>query len=200
MSPIRNPLGTVLAALTIAGLSAALVVSPVKAHTDFVGSDPVGGALLEEAPREVRLEFSEGMDAGLSAVNVQVGDGEAARLEVRDGATRNALVASVPSSLLPDAGTTTSWKVTFRVVSGDGHPVTGSFEFDVRTREDAQPAGRGAAEGGSGVGTQTTEPLGRRTLERRGTWPLAVLGAGVLVLIALAVATTMRLVRRNPRA
>jgi hypothetical protein len=43
-----------------------LTISPGSAHTGFVGSNPPDGAMLEDAPREVRLEFSEEMDPALT--------------------------------------------------------------------------------------------------------------------------------------
>lgn len=200
MSPVRRAVAILIAAFTLAGSSAGLVMLPANAHTDLVDSVPSDGAVLDEVPREVRLQFSEEMDARLSTVNLRASDGAIVTLELRGGATPSTLVALLPRSLRPNARSATRWRTTFRVVSADGHPVVGAVDFVVRAGgglqpEDPQPKDprRGATT--SDVETDATPTPAR---DRGDFWPLAVLGGGVLVLLALSVWTIMRLARRNP--
>jgi methionine-rich copper-binding protein CopC len=196
VSRVIKPLAVLLATLAHAGPGAMMTISPGSAHTGFVGSYPPDGAMLEDAPREVRLEFSEEMDPGLSAVTVQLDDDDPAALELRGGANPTTLVAVVPNSLRAAARGTTGWRTAFRIVSADGHPVAGAVDFVVRTGEGAGAVAAGPDETASDGAAGTTSP---RAPDRREAWPLVVLGGGVQVLLALAVATVMRLVRRNPR-
>ncbi|WP_269210476.1 copper resistance CopC family protein [Nocardioides furvisabuli] len=175
-------------------------MSPANAHTELVDSVPSDGAVLDEVPREVRLQFSEEIEARLSTVNLRASDGAIVTLELRGGAAPSTLVALLPSSLRPNARSATRWRTTFRVVSADGHPVVGAVDFVVRAggglpSEDPQPKDPGRGATTSDVETDATATPAR---DRGESWPLAVLGGGVLVLLALSVWTIMRLARRNP--
>lgn len=190
MSSIRTPLALLVAALAFAGAS--LVSSPARAHTDFIGSDPRDGARVDEVPSELQLEFSDEMDPGLSTVTLQVEGGDSTPLELQSGPSRKVLLAAIPTSLDPGEGTTTSWKVAFRVVSRDGHPVAGAVQFVVRNR--ALPAPDLSSSAGEIV---TKQPSDQRTSARRETWPLVAVAVGALLLLVLAAGTVMRLVRRD---
>lgn len=196
MSPIKSSLAALVAAVVaVTCTSAALLVSPASAHTDLIESDPQDGAVLDELPREILLEFSEEMEARLSTVNLRRSDGVTMTLELRGGATPSTLVGLVPRSSQADSRSVTRWRTTFRVVSADGHPVTGAVAFGVRGGEALQPEDAGRSVETADVERGTTPSPGR---DRGETWPLAVLGGGVLVLLALSLWTTMRLARRNP--
>ncbi|SFB38163.1 hypothetical protein SAMN05192575_109113 [Nocardioides alpinus] len=190
MSSIRTPLALVVAALAFVGAN--LVISPAQAHTDFIGSDPRDGARLDEVPRELRLEFSDEMDPGLSTVTLQVEGGDSTPLELQSGQSRNVLLAAMPTSPDPGEGTTTSWEVAFRVVSRDGHPVAGTVRFVVRNRALPVPD-----ESSSAGEIATEDPTDQRTPAGRETWPLVAVAVGALLLLVLAAGTVMRLVRRD---
>jgi len=98
--------------------------APAQAHDRLVASEPGDGAALEAAPEEVTLTFSgEPLDVG-TAVTVVDAEGEAvAAGEPEVDGTE--VVQAVDG--LPDGGYAVRW----RVVSGDGHPVSGGFGFTV---------------------------------------------------------------------
>ena len=113
----------------------------------------------------------------------------------------------MPASVTPGNGTT-RWTVTFRVVSRDGHPVVGSTEFVVRSPASAgqisSPSPGTTASPASPESTPEPPP-GLDTVAADGSdqgtndnaaWLIAI-GMGVLVLLALAVATVMRFVGRD---
>lgn len=189
------------------------VAVPAAAHTELIGVDPHDGASLHKLPSEIRLEFSDDMDPRLSTVTLRAGDADGARLDLAKGVESTVLVASVPGTFAPEVGTTTRWVVTFRVVSRDGHPVSGSSTFVVRTpaSETASPTESSAvaptdvapsAEPPSLDGDPgSTQARGPETADEPGTdgnsaWLVAI-GVGVLALLALAVGTVMRLVGRD---
>ncbi|MET0711774.1 MAG: copper resistance CopC family protein [Jiangellaceae bacterium] len=119
--------GAALAGAAIC-LAAAL---PAVAHTELIGSSPADGATLTTPPAEVLLEFSE---------PVQTEFGQVAVLDDADvhheqgnpqivGATVTQGVDELP------AGT---YRISYRVGSADGHPITGTLAFTV-TAETTPP-------------------------------------------------------------
>jgi len=99
-----------------------------EAHTDLVSSSPKGGAVLRTSPDELTLVFSEDIDPDFATVVLTVGK---ARERLDTQVDRGEVTGVVPRNL--DAGTATgdfTWSVAYRVVSADGHPVTGKVDFD----------------------------------------------------------------------
>ena len=117
---VRPAVGVVLAtlALLVALRSAAL------AHAVLVETSPADGSVLADGPRELLIRFNEPV--------------QPVRLDVIDGAgrpvpmagpplTRDGVVRVAPQAPLGAGGYLVSW----RVVSGDSHPVGGAFAFRV---------------------------------------------------------------------
>lgn len=106
-----------------------LVVMPVSGaagHAGLASSSPEDGASLDVAPEEVVLTFTEELLSDLVEVSV---------LDAQD----NPVVATeVPQTPPPGTDVKVPWpadlspgqySVAFRVVSADGHPVTGRVTF-----------------------------------------------------------------------
>lgn len=128
--PVRS-LTTRLAALLLlvagagpAGL--ALTASPASAHAALVSTDPADGSTVRTAPTTVTLTFNEVV--GQSAVVVTAPDGS----RVSGKATSLDRTVSVD---LEGAGQRGRYRVVYRVVSADGHPVSGSLGFTTTTGE-----------------------------------------------------------------
>jgi copper transport protein len=147
-----------LAALAI--LSSLLLASPAAAHAELVNTAPANGAALTRPPAEVRMTFTE-------SVNL-VNDG--IRLVDHVGAT-------VPTPNPTVDGRTITWPmpadlpegpyvVTWRVVSIDGHPISGAFSFGV---------GTSAAVPGSATGTGTNGTSVNMADGSIAPWPVVVL-------------------------
>lgn len=117
----------------LAGLALAIGVlvagaAPAGAHAQVVSTDPAAGATLDTSPRSVTVVFNEPVQARPDAV--QVHDGTGSRVD--DGRLRRvqggrALRLPMPS--LGDGG----YVVTWRVVSDDGHPISGGVTWRVGT-------------------------------------------------------------------
>ena len=104
----------------------ALGTGIASAHANVLSSTPSDGASLPSAPKEVSVTFSEDVSAvsgGLSVLNrdgKRVDDGTS---HVSNGRT---LVTGITDAL-PDG----TYVATYRVLSADGHPVSGSFIFGI---------------------------------------------------------------------
>jgi methionine-rich copper-binding protein CopC len=102
----------------------------------LVGSTPEDGATVETLPTQVTLEFSE--EVGTPAfVEVTASDGTV----VGDGEP-DVLAATVTQSL-SRSGPSGTYTIAYRVVSADGHSISGELTFDVTSGP--PPAADGAA-------------------------------------------------------
>src|SRR5690242_17400784 len=115
-----------LALLTLLSASAALAIPPSAKHATLVSSEPAANSRLATAPTKVRLVYSEPIEGKLAKVSIVPASGTPIVLRAGgDPRDVHAVIAPV------DALGTGSYKVEWRVVSADGHPVDGSFSFTV---------------------------------------------------------------------
>jgi len=109
------------------GLLVSLLVGPsATAHDDVIDQVPAPGSQVEAGLVEIKLEFSnELLDIGSGAeIVVTAPDGSLAPATC---AALNGTLASAQTDL-DQAGTYT---VAWRVVSSDGHPIEGSYNFEL---------------------------------------------------------------------
>ncbi|MDQ3938213.1 MAG: copper resistance protein CopC, partial [Chloroflexota bacterium] len=114
----------------------------VYGHAQLVSSSPGAGEVLDEAPAEVRLIFSEPPDGRHSSLDVldEAGEPVVANVGDADPADRYALVAEAPALA---HGT---YMVVWRALSSaDGHTTSGFFTFGV-----GMAPQEGMAHGGEG--------------------------------------------------
>ncbi|MFF9664664.1 copper resistance protein CopC [Streptomyces althioticus] len=115
----------VLLILAVAGALLA-GAAPASAHAALTGSDPAQGAVVDTAPSQVSLTFSEPVAVGDDSVRVLDPKGE--RVDKGDPANPSGTTYSVPLvSGLPDG----TYTVAYQVVSADSHPVAGAFTFSI---------------------------------------------------------------------
>lgn len=133
----------------LAGVTAllALLVSPglpgatggrVLAHAQLVASSPGAGEIVAESPDELRLIFSERLEAQITSLDIVGEDGTAVATRVGeiDPDDPYALVVAEPD--LPDG----IYSVTWRTLSADdGHTAEGFFSFGVGEVTGALPGG-----------------------------------------------------------
>jgi hypothetical protein len=131
-----------------------------SAHSSLVSSTPEDGAVLTEAPHEVVLEFDDELLPDFSQVAVideaenHYEDGEPGIA----GTTLTQALTALPSG---------QYTISYRVGSGDGHPVTGAVVFtvdapgaDVAADEPAAQGDESAAADTSGDLDEDAAPLG----------------------------------------
>ncbi|MEV0949610.1 copper resistance CopC family protein [Promicromonospora sp. NPDC050249] len=189
--PRSRPL---VAGLAVAVVALCATAAPASAHDRLISSDPTSDQKLAEAPAEVSLTFSaDVLDMGAAVVVSDAAGTEwVSAVPTVDGPT----VTAVLDPGMPDAG----YEIRWRVVSSDGHPITGVVPFTVGDGEpladgaggvEPGAAGPGAAEPGEASVPGTDAQSSTQTQiaqEDEGPWRVALVGAsGAAVAVALLV-------------
>nr|WP_297426021.1 copper resistance CopC family protein [uncultured Actinotalea sp.] len=216
----RAPLARLLLTALAVLLGGVVGTAPASAHDRLVGSDPADAAVLEQGPASVVLTFNADQLPVGAAVLVRdpAGADRADGDPVVDGAT----VTQALQPGLPAGAYTVQW----RSVSGDGHPIEGTFGFEVTVgvappedepapaeasgpaagADDAGDAGAAdqagapavdaADDGGASVGA---EPDGAADDAATSSLPV-LLGAGLAVAVVAAAAALVLRRRRSAGA
>jgi copper resistance protein C len=113
--------------VVLLGLAAILLgAGPVSAHAALAGTDPEDGTSLATAPTSITFTFNENIGTP-AYVAVTAPDGTQVKVSnIR--AVDTAVTASVA-----DVDQRGTYSASYRVVSADGHPVTGTIRYDVTT-------------------------------------------------------------------
>lgn len=123
---LGRPRIAAVALVVIAAVSALLwVAAPAQAHDRLIDSAPADGETLQVPPEEVVLRFSDDLLELGGAILVTDAEGRSWTEGdvVYDGAqARMALREGMPGG---------SYETRWRVVSGDGHPISGTIAFAV---------------------------------------------------------------------
>lgn len=118
---------TVLAAL-LAPFCANLFPLPAHAHAHLDHAIPALGSTMTQAPREVRLWFTQKLEPSFSGIEVL--DSQGARVDRGDAAIDPQDRTVLHASLKPLGPGT--YKVVWHVVSVDTHASQGDFTFTVK--------------------------------------------------------------------
>lgn len=127
-SRLRTVATMIIALLVIAGL----VAPAVLAHAQLLSSEPTSGASLPTTD-EVSLTFNEDINPDFVQIVAEGPDGDVAD---RDPVVAGAVVTQ---PILPTASGLHT--LTYRVVSADGHPVSGSVTFTLTDVAATGPTG-----------------------------------------------------------
>lgn len=192
--PRMFAMGVLVAAFAVFATSV-----PASAHDSLISSSPEPGARLDAAPAEVSLHFSD--DVLTLGAALIVADGDGRDWVVGDVGIAGNTVSAQLNGVLPEAG----YEIRWRVVSSDGHPISGIVPFTVG---EGTPLLRSAVEdGGAGSSTNTgpdaavdpAQPEQGQIAEDGGGIPrVVVLGLGGAV-VALAIAAVIAFIRRRTR-
>jgi methionine-rich copper-binding protein CopC len=116
----------------LVGVLLAGTVVAVSAHLKVEKTFPESGATIELAPKELRVWFSQSPTLPVSGLALE---GPGGKVEVgkvaagqTDGKADHSLVAAISGTLAPGKYTA-SWKTS----GSDGHILTGTFEFTLKT-------------------------------------------------------------------
>lgn len=128
--------------LTLGSLAllAVLALAPAhaSAHATLLDSQPASGSQLAAPPSAVVLHFDEPVDASLGGVRLRDGSGVEFRgvVVTQPQGHREVVTATLPNLSVRDA----ILIATYRVVSADGHPVSGSVILRIGHPSDATTA------------------------------------------------------------
>ncbi|WP_204328054.1 copper resistance CopC/CopD family protein [Streptomyces aureoverticillatus] len=129
-------LGSVLAA-----------AAPADAHAALTGSDPKQGAVVDKAPAQVSLSFSE--KVAMSDGSVRVLDPAGKRVDTGKTSDLGSNAYGVKLKPgLPDG----TFTVAYQVVSADSHPISGAFTFSIGAPSDTKVSLSDQEVGGGLVG------------------------------------------------
>jgi copper transport protein len=121
----------------------ALTAGPAAAHAVLLRTNPSPQTTVKTPPAAVTLEFSEAVEVAFGAVRVFDVDGkrvDKGKIQTTNGRRDVVVPASLPGG---------TYTVTWRVVSADGHPVHGGFQFYVGAPSTISPV---AIKGDTGAG------------------------------------------------
>ncbi|WIG19267.1 MULTISPECIES: copper resistance CopC family protein [Kocuria] len=185
------------ATLSAVGALTALGLVPAAAHDEVLSTSPEQGAVLESAPEQIELSYSgEIMDIG-HQVLVTGPEGQSVTegpLE-RDG-------SQVVQPLAETGSEEGTYQVVWRVVSSDGHPIEGTYTYQVGDGADTTTAAPSlsstptdAPTDGSDSSAQAQDAAAQEDSGGLSGWAV---GATVVVL-ALAVIGLLGLMSRRRR-
>jgi copper transport protein len=153
-SPTRRPVAAAALLAALVSLVFGLLLAgagPASAHAALTGSDPQDGAVVDTAPKEVTLSFSEAIAVGDGSIRVldpggKRADTEAEPRDLSEGGTVRYGVAL--HSGLPDGTYTVAWQA----ISADSHPISGAFTFSIGAPSETTVALPSQGAGGGPVG------------------------------------------------
>jgi len=113
-------------------LLSALILLPLpsaQAHAELVTSNPAAGAHLDALPTQVEVTFDGNLlNIGSAKTNVLVvKDPQGRQIDAKNSQVSGAKLSVGVSPVTATGDFTVSW----RVVSGDGHPEEGSYQFTI---------------------------------------------------------------------
>ena len=117
-----------LVPFVVAALSVITAAVRVEAHAFLIRAEPRVGSKVNKVPTEVRVWFSETVQARMSSI--QVFDESGKQVDKKDTHSDRANRTILCISLIP-ALTPGSYKVVWRVTSADTHVTSGNFHFQI---------------------------------------------------------------------
>lgn len=184
-----------VAGVVVASAVVLATAVPAAAHDELLQSSPAVGEVMTAAPEVVLLSFADEVLAMGAAVIVvdQSGHDWVAAEPVLDEAT----VTAELEPGMPDAG----YELRWRVVSSDGHPISGVIPFTIGDGEPLTHTPAPAAAGSADT-TNSTDPQSQGTQENQGAFRgllIGMAGAGIAVAVLFLVSFLRRRKAATPR-
>ncbi|WP_211229552.1 copper resistance CopC family protein [Nakamurella lactea] len=157
------------AAVLLALLIGVGLALPASAHNTLTGSDPADGSTVSAAPTTVTLTFDQPVQNYQPVLTVTGPNGN------RFSAGEATVQSNTVSVALDGAGPAGEYIAAYRVVSADGHPVSGEIRYTL-------------AAGAAGTATGSPAPAGSTPSAAAGDGSS---GLGVWLWIGIAVAALL---------
>lgn len=176
MSALRRILGTAATVLVV-GVTSVVTAAPASAHNVLTGSDPADGSTPAAAPTAVTLTFDEAVQNYQPVLVVTGPDGT-----VFSTGTPAVSGTTVRTDLV-GAGPAGAYTVAYRIVSADGHPVSGQLTYTLAAAAAGTATGAPAPAGGVTTGPSEDGGSGGSVWFWIGVGVAAVLVAAAVVVI-----------------
>lgn len=171
---------------------AALVPSAASSHAALSDSIPKDGAVLTELPQQVTVSLNERVrePAQLAVINADGNRINSKTVTVADNTASSQIVNR------PGSG---DYTMSYRVVSADGHPVTGTIKFTVEAPTSPSPSDPDTSTETSPSPVPSPTPTISPDLEASSTDSPTTSAVVAVVLLALLVIAVVVLFTRGPR-
>ena len=170
-----------LVALALTVVAVLSTATPALAHNVLISSDPANGSSVAAGPQKISLTFDQyvqGADVNQIAVTGP-GGGQWAEGPI-------SVVNNVISAPLRPLGPAGKYTVGYRVLSADGHPVTGELSFTLTAAGTGTPATVDAARSPGGSSSASPQQSSSTGV------PIWVWIAGAVVLLAIGLTVALR--------
>lgn len=169
----------VAASLLLAAAGVAVAAAPASAHDQLISTNPANGATVATLPAEVTLTFGEVVLNTDGGTQVEVTDATGRKIgtgatEVQDNVVSQRVAGAA-------AGKVT---VLWRVISEDGHPVSGEFTFTVQKGATGAPVPSSTPTAAPGAASSAS--------------PIIWVVAGIVVVVVVVVVIAVVVSRRRP--
>ncbi len=154
---------------------------PAYAHNVLVSADPAIGSSISSGPAEVSVTFNAPVQNGFTELIV-LGPGNThweAGPPTIDGDTVRAPLRTL--------GPAAWYTIEYRIVSADGHPVSGSARFQLTVAGTGAPAGPSSYSGGALIQPRDAAGVTVAPASAAPVWPW-IIGAGAALVLAFAFA------------
>jgi copper resistance protein C len=180
----------------LALLALLLGAAPAFAHTRLQSSDPAEGSSTASGPQRVSLTFNEPVQSGFATLTLIGPDGQ----PYQSGEVKAAGdTVSIGVSPLGPAG---RYEIGYRVISEDGHPVTGSVGFTLTAAGPAATptstqaaAAPSVAASAAAAPPSSAAPAPAAATTGNGSTPVWPWVVGGVVLVAVGAGAALRLGR-----
>ncbi|GAB3963075.1 hypothetical protein GCM10029978_019900 [Actinoallomurus acanthiterrae] len=192
----RGPAARFTAAVTATALAGLLTgvlgAAPAEAHTTLTAAVPAKGSKVP-SPARIKLTFAEAVRfPGIVVLDAKGGHHESGKAQATDATVTEQVGGVLPPGV---------YKVGWRVVADDGHPVTGDYTFTVVGGTSPSPAATSPAAtsptSGSAAPAAGAPASGQTSSSSGGGWGWVGLGAAVVAVLIGGVALLRR--RRTAR-
>ena len=121
---VIRKLAAVLASMTL------LAPLPAHAHTSLVSSVPMKNSTIKAIPKTIALTFDDKLVkiAGKNVSKFSVIGPDGKEIKLGPIALTNQIISATVLESKPKPGV---YKIDYRVISGDGHPVSGTIKFTI---------------------------------------------------------------------
>jgi len=189
--------GLLFGFLGVAVLFSVASAGPAAAHAVLLSTQPASGATLAAAPRSVALTFDEAPQKQFSTIHVTGPDGQ----RHDSGSVQlTGAAGAVATQQLTGTGLPGRYVVDWRVVSDDGHPVSGQFTFTVSRTTQVVPSQGASAPTSPGMSAPFSASL--TIVQDRGSKGGSNVGliAGIVAAVVLIVGNIAWLAFRRRRS